>query len=486
MFSIKLGQAIGKNRRTKMSKYAFKPYSSIFPELFNKEKDRIEPHLKKALAIEHIGSTAVCNLGGKGIIDIAIAVNKEDMETTSQQLQSLGYEFRPTFSTPDRFYFIIYLPDPEEGNRRYHVHLTYPESSDWKGFISFRDYLRAHPEEVQEYAEMKKRAALEANQEGDLYRKIKKPIFQKINSLINETDNSEKISIEAVSQSSLQGAIAFLRKYEDFSLFLLGNLEAHGHKLTSSPNSGNFKLVRHRDKIIAVFCLTRRGNLVVQSEMSDMLLMEKILIACQKEELPILGLLGPWDFCQSLWNLFREKAIILNDSLVTKNILYTLDPSKQMISDELHVRLLLPSDYPQWKRLRIEYLEGLPNDLSEEQNHGLFLEKVQSKISWGFFLQQKLVAMAELNAKAMDLGQVGGVYTTTAHRKKGFAQSVMRQLITDARNVHQIRKLIIFTGENNHPARRLYESLGAHPTGYYALMFGNHNSSESSHENGKH
>lgn len=149
-----------------MSKYVFKPYSSIFPELFNKEKSRIEPHLKKALAIEHIGSTAVCNLGGKGIIDIAIAVNKEDMDATSQQLQHLGYEFRATFSTPDRFYFIIHLPDPEEGNRRYHVHLTYPESSDWKGFICFRDYLRAHPENVQEYAEMKKRAAREANQEG--------------------------------------------------------------------------------------------------------------------------------------------------------------------------------------------------------------------------------------------------------------------------------------------------------------------------------
>ena len=65
-----------------MSKYVFKKYSSIFPDLFNKEKDRIELHLKTDLAIEHIGSTAVCNLGGKGIIDIAIGVNKEDMNAT--------------------------------------------------------------------------------------------------------------------------------------------------------------------------------------------------------------------------------------------------------------------------------------------------------------------------------------------------------------------------------------------------------------------
>ncbi len=39
-----------------------------------------------------------------------------------------------------------------------------------------------------------------------------------------------------------------------------------------------------------------------------------------------------------------------------------------MLLDEPHVRGLLPSDYLQWKPLRIEYLreEGLPNDLSEE------------------------------------------------------------------------------------------------------------------------
>lgn len=127
-----------------MKKYVFKPYSKIFPELFQKEKKRISPNLKEFLAIEHVGSTAVPGLGGKGIVDIAIAVNKANMESTSKQLQELGYEYRPTFSTPDRFYFIIYLPDPEEESRRYHIHLTYPENNEWKELIGFRDYLRHH------------------------------------------------------------------------------------------------------------------------------------------------------------------------------------------------------------------------------------------------------------------------------------------------------------------------------------------------------
>jgi|GEM_PF-5456308 len=45
------------------------------------------------------------------------------MESVSKQLQDLGYEFRPTFSTQERLYFIIYQSDPEEEIRRYHIHL---------------------------------------------------------------------------------------------------------------------------------------------------------------------------------------------------------------------------------------------------------------------------------------------------------------------------------------------------------------------------
>jgi aminoglycoside phosphotransferase (APT) family kinase protein/GrpB-like predicted nucleotidyltransferase (UPF0157 family) len=166
-----------------MKKYVFNPYSKIFPELFNSEKKRIFSRINNALAIEHVGSTAIPGLGGKGIIDIAIAVDKQDMDSVTEQLQSLGYEFRPAYSTPDRSYFVIYLPDPEEENRRYHIHLTFPKSQDWKELIGFRDYLKNHPQEVQTYSELKKEAAHLADQDGETYRKIKEPFFKKINLL---------------------------------------------------------------------------------------------------------------------------------------------------------------------------------------------------------------------------------------------------------------------------------------------------------------
>ncbi len=173
-------------QRHQKQKYVYKPYSKIFPELFQKEKARISSSLKHALAIEHVGSTAIPDLGGKGIIDIAIAVIKENMENSSEILQELGYQYRPSFSTPDRFYFIAYFPDPEEGSRRYHIHLTQVYSKEWKELIGFRDYLLAHPEALAEYASLKKQAAVAANQDGNLYRKMKEPMFQKVQSFIKE------------------------------------------------------------------------------------------------------------------------------------------------------------------------------------------------------------------------------------------------------------------------------------------------------------
>ena len=163
-----------------MKKYVFKPYSKIYPELFDREKKESFLTLRTSLVIEHVGSTAIPNLGGKGIIDIAIAVDKIETDSISKQLQELGYEFRTSGSTPDRLFFRADLPDPEEGVRKYHIHLTYPASKDWKDLIAFRDYLRSHPKEAKKYEELKKKAAIEANEDGEKYRKLKEPLFKKM------------------------------------------------------------------------------------------------------------------------------------------------------------------------------------------------------------------------------------------------------------------------------------------------------------------
>ena len=87
-----------------------------------------------------------------------------------------------------------------------------------------------------------------------------------------------------------------------------------------------------------------------------------------------------------------------------------------------------------------------------------FLSKVEQKITWGLFRDGELSSLAEFNAKTIDLAQVGGVYTIPSLRGQGLAKTLMRQLVTDAKSLHRIRKLIIFTDQDNEPARSVYES----------------------------
>lgn len=171
-----------------MKKYAFKPYNPLFPKLFEKEKQRLLPHMPPGTIVEHVGSTAVPGLGGKGIIDIAIATNENIIEP----LESLGYEFRKAWSTPNRLYFRQDLPDPEEGIRRYHLHVMRETTKDWHEMLYFRDFLINNPQEAQKYAEIKKMAAAEVNEDGAKYRELKDPFFQKVLKMVDSLPFSQE------------------------------------------------------------------------------------------------------------------------------------------------------------------------------------------------------------------------------------------------------------------------------------------------------
>lgn len=162
------------------NKYVFKTYNVVFPELFEKEKIRIRKFLTGEYRIEHVGSTTVPNLGGKGIIDMYIVVPESKLKNASNELTNAGYEYRPRASTPNHLFYRIDLPDPIEEIRRYHIHIGPISSEDFKKAITFRDYLRSNPEDAKRYAEIKKRAAQEANQNKDIYMRIKTPFMQKV------------------------------------------------------------------------------------------------------------------------------------------------------------------------------------------------------------------------------------------------------------------------------------------------------------------
>lgn len=279
--------------------------------------------------------------------------------------------------------------------------------------------------------------------------------------------------IEKADLSTQNEIVCFLKKHENYALFLLGNLEAHGLNLSEAPNSANYQIIRLNKEIVTVFALTKRGNLLIQSTVQEPIF-DILMQACSAEPIHLTGLLGEWEFCASFWTFLKAHNVIKTDLFTTKEILYCKKIANLAPKTRSTVRYLTADDFPQWKIIRFDYLkeEGLPHDLTCEQLKAQFLTKVQEKIIWGYFDKHTLVSVAELNAKALGAGQVGGVYTAPLFRKKGYAKAVLLQMMHDVRQTHNLHKLLIFTRENNDAANHLYRSLDVDHIGYFAMFFG--------------
>jgi predicted GNAT family acetyltransferase len=278
-----------------------------------------------------------------------------------------------------------------------------------------------------------------------------------------------------VTDSDLDPVRAFLESHVDTSLFLLSTLAALGPRLGQHLNSGNFWLIDEQGQIVAVFCLTRRGNLLVQAGgRTD--LAEQVFEACETEPIEVRGVVGEWPMAEALWTLLRADPRFETTHNL-KDVLYRLmlNEAPRTGAEPINVRALETADFVQWERLNSAYFAelSLPLQATLEQRRTDFIVRIRSGLWWGAFDDcYELVSIAALNATYGSLGQVGGVYTRPADRRKGLARAVMQLLIEDCRKRLHFEKLVLFTGEDNLSARKLYESLGFEPAGAFGLLLG--------------
>ena len=119
------------------------PYQSGWKELFEREADLLRSALgKKALCIEHIGSTSIPGMEAKPIIDIMVAVvSLAEAAELIPMVEALGYEYKTRDTVPERMFF---AKERTPEYRTHHLNITQQESEFWVNQIAFRDYLRVH------------------------------------------------------------------------------------------------------------------------------------------------------------------------------------------------------------------------------------------------------------------------------------------------------------------------------------------------------
>ena len=123
------------------------PYQKNFKAKFKAEKTQ----LTKAIGdfkIQHVGSTAVPGLGGKGIIDILIGLHSwQQAPTVIKKLKPLSF----THVHPKEAGRIFLSQRAQTGLGDIHIHLAIINGKPYQEFLAFRDYLRKNKGEARRY-----------------------------------------------------------------------------------------------------------------------------------------------------------------------------------------------------------------------------------------------------------------------------------------------------------------------------------------------
>lgn len=129
-------------------------YNPEWPSKYVQERACITEILKdNCISIYHIGSTSVPGLAAKPIIDIMAAVRSlERVDVVAEKFSEIGYEYLGEFGITGRRYL------RKGGDERTHqIHIF--QADDWHNIgrhLAFRDYMRTHEKERNEYAKIKK------------------------------------------------------------------------------------------------------------------------------------------------------------------------------------------------------------------------------------------------------------------------------------------------------------------------------------------
>jgi GrpB-like predicted nucleotidyltransferase (UPF0157 family) len=100
-----------------------------------------------ALAIDHVGSTAVPGLPAKDVIDVQVRVQEIDQEALDQAFRRIGFRRRPEpwnqteIVAGEPFAKAVFAPPP--GERASNVHVRIDGALNARYALLFRDFLRA-------------------------------------------------------------------------------------------------------------------------------------------------------------------------------------------------------------------------------------------------------------------------------------------------------------------------------------------------------
>jgi GrpB-like predicted nucleotidyltransferase (UPF0157 family) len=155
------------------------PYDKAWKSDFEEIKKEIESAIGDLIiGIEHVGSTSVEGMSAKPCIDIDVIIKDYSVfAAVVSRLETIGYIHEGNLGIKDREAF-KYLDKPHL--KTHHLYVCPAYSEELHRHITFRNFLRSHPEAVKKYSSIKETAAKLFPDDIDGYIRYKSPCIEEL------------------------------------------------------------------------------------------------------------------------------------------------------------------------------------------------------------------------------------------------------------------------------------------------------------------
>ena len=155
------------------------PYDKAWQSDFEAIKREIEAAVADLIVgIEHVGSTSVAGMSAKPCIDLDVIIRDYTVfPAVVEKLKSIGYIHEGDLGIKGREAF-RYSNKPHL--QTHHLYVCPQDSAELHRHITFRDFLKSHPDAVKKYSAVKETAARLFPDDIDGYIAYKSPCIEEL------------------------------------------------------------------------------------------------------------------------------------------------------------------------------------------------------------------------------------------------------------------------------------------------------------------
>jgi GrpB-like predicted nucleotidyltransferase (UPF0157 family) len=156
-----------------------RPYDPVYTEVFLQVRAYVRSHIS-TVEVFHIGSTAIPDLRGKPMLDIAAVTTEGDLRAAQRDFEELGFHRRDVWVDRDEKPYVCGSVKVGGKSFNVNVHICRKNDSVHKKWLLFIQLLKQRPDLRRKYEVAKDRAHSIAPSNAEAYNREKEAVIQEI------------------------------------------------------------------------------------------------------------------------------------------------------------------------------------------------------------------------------------------------------------------------------------------------------------------